>query len=133
MAGEEFCMPEIKCDHGHTIHVSTPQWIEKLTLDQMRHAVELMGEKITAAEAQPQRVIWRVCCGGLCLGNYREDQYEAAAQHFLSIYKDSFMEEAADYVKKPYGTETFRRQLPSIEIERVTQFEYETEWFPAKP
>jgi len=43
------------------------------------------------------------------------------------------MEEAVDYVQKPYGTETFRRELPSIEIARVTQFEYDTEWFPAKP
>jgi hypothetical protein len=42
------------------------------------------------------------------------------------------MEEAADYVKKPYGTETFRRELSSIEIERVTQFEYDNDWFPAK-
>ena len=123
-------MPEIKCEYGHTTHVSTQQWIELLTLDQMRRAVELMNEKITAAEAQPKRVIWRVCCGGVCLGNYQEDRYEAAAEHFLRVYNDSFMEEAADYVKKPYGTETFRRRLPSIEIERVTQFEYETEWFP---
>jgi hypothetical protein len=114
------------------MNVSTPNWIAQLSLDQMRRAVELMGEKIKAAEAQPKRVIWRVCCGGLCLENYREDQYEKAADHFLSVYKESFMEEAGDYVKKPYGTETFRRSLPSIEIERVTQFEYDTEWFPDK-
>ena len=42
------------------------------------------------------------------------------------------MEEAADYVAKPYGTETFRQRLPSIEIERVTQFEYDAEWFPSE-
>lgn len=126
-------MPEIKCDHGHVTNVSTPEWIAQLSLDQMRRAVELMSEKIKSAEAQPKRVIWRVCCGGLCLANYREDQYEKAADHLLRIFKESFMEEAADYVKKPYGTETFRRTLPSIEIERVTQFEYDTEWFPAKP
>ena len=125
-------MAEIKCDHGHAMNVSTPDWIAQLSLDQMRRAIELMGEKIKAAEAQPKRVIWRVCCGGLCLANYREDQYEKAADHFLRIYKESFMEEAADYVKKPYGTEIFRRSLPSIEIERVTQFEYDTEWFPDK-
>lgn len=129
-AGEEFSVPEIKCDYGHATHISTPQWIDLLTLDQMKRAVELMGEKITAAEAQPKRVIWRVCCGGLCLANCQEDQYEKAADHLLRIYKESFMEEADDYVKKPYGTEVFRRSLPSMETERVTQFEYETEWFP---
>jgi hypoxanthine phosphoribosyltransferase len=124
-------MPEIKCDYGHATHLGTPQWIELLTLDQMRRAVELMGEKITAAEAQPNRVIRRICRGGICLANYREDWYEAAADHFQRIHKESFMEEAAaDYVKRSYGTEVLRRELPSIEIKRVTQFEYDTEWFP---
>lgn len=126
-------MAEIKCEHGHVAIVSTPEWIAQLSLDQMRRAVELMGEKIKAAEAQPKRVIWRVCCGGLCLANYREDQYEKALDHFLRAYKESFTADAADYLKTPYGTETFRRTLPSIEIERVTQFEYDTEWFPANP
>ena len=125
-------MPEIKCDHGHVANVSTPEWIAQLTLDQMRSAFELMGEKIKAAEAQPKRVVWRVCRGGVCEGNYREEQYEKAVDHLQRIFKGKFMEEAAEYVKKPYGTETFRRELPSIEIERVTQLEYDTEWFPAK-
>ncbi|MDY7559909.1 hypothetical protein QN366_05095 [Pseudomonas sp. CCC3.2] len=125
-------MPEIKCVHGHAMSIGTTDWVATLTLDQIRFARDLMSEKIKAAEALPQRVIWRVCSGGLAQGNYQEDQYEKAADHLLRIYKESFMEEAADYVKKPYGTETFRRRLPSLEVERVTQFEYETEWFPAK-
>ncbi|MEB0220132.1 hypothetical protein [Pseudomonas sp. AB12(2023)] len=112
--------------------VGTTDWVAALTLDQIRFARDLMSEKIKAAEAQPERVIWRVCSGGVARGNYQEDQYEKAADHLLRIYKEYFMQEAAIYVKKPYGTETFRRQLPSLEIERVTQFEYETEWFPAK-
>ncbi len=124
-------MPEIKCDYGHVMSVGTDAWIEQLTLDQMRHATELMSEKIKAAEAQPKRVIWRVCCGGLALGNYPESQYEKAADHLLRVYKESFVEEAVEYVRKPYGTETFRRSLPSMEIALVTQFEYENEWFPS--
>ncbi|VVN74708.1 hypothetical protein [Pseudomonas fluorescens] len=126
-------MPVVKCFHGHEQHVSTDDWVAALTMDQLRYARDLMDEKIKAAEAQPKRVVWRVCCGGLCLANYQEDQYEKAADHLLRIFKESFMEEAPDYVKKPYGTETFRRTVPSIEIERVTQFEYDTEWFPEKP
>ncbi len=123
-------MPEIKCEHGHTMHVSTPEWVGQLTLDQMRHAVDLMNEKIKAAEEQPKRTVWRVCSGITCVGNYREEEFEKAADHFLRIFKGVFMEEAADYVAKPYGTLVFTRQLPSLEPERVTQFEYDTEWFP---
>lgn len=126
-------MPEIKCHMGHAQSVSTTDWVATLTLDQLRFARDAMDEKIKAAEAQPKRIVWRVCRGGVCEANYQEDQYEKAADHLLRIFKANFMDEAADYVKKPYGTETFRRELPSIEIERCTQFEYETEWFPAKP
>ncbi len=126
-------MPEIKCHAGHAQHISTTDWVAMLTLDQLRFARDAMDEKIKAAEAQPKRIVWRVCRGGLCEANYQEDQYEKAADHLLRIFKDRFMAEAVDYVNKPYGTETFRRELPGIEIERVTQFEYETEWFPAKP
>ena len=125
-------MPEIKCHMGHAQHVSTTDWIAVLTIDQLRFARDAMDEKIKAAEAQPKRTIWRICCSSTCIANYREDQYEKAADHLLRIFKETFMEEAADYVKKPFGTETFRRQLPSIEVERCTQFEYENEWFPTK-
>eukprot|EP01030_Chromulinospumella_sphaerica_P018659 gene18659-18529_t len=75
-----------------------------------------MDEKIKAAEATPKREVWRVCRGSVWVGNYPEGQYEKAADHLLHIFKPKFMEEAAGYVKKPYGTETFRRELPSIEI-----------------
>ncbi|MBK3432511.1 hypothetical protein JJD73_00540 [Pseudomonas fluorescens] len=125
-------MPEIKCEFGHTQSIGTDAWVATLTLNQMRYARDQMAEKIKAAEAQPKRTIWRVCCSSTCIANYREDQYEKAADHLLRIFKETFMEEAAGYVKKPFGTETFRRQLPSIEIERVTQHEYDTEWFPEK-
>ncbi|MNF81158.1 hypothetical protein D3C84_634170 [compost metagenome] len=125
-------MPAIKCLHGHEQSISTDDWVGTLTLNQLRYARAAMDEKIKTAEALPKRVVWRVCRGSTCEANYREDQFEKAADHLLRIFKGKFMEEAADYIKKPYGTETFRRELPSIEIDRVTQFEYDTEWFPAK-
>lgn len=126
-------MPEIKCEHGHTMRVGTTEWISTLTLDQLRFAREQADAIIKAAEAQPKRTIWRVCQGGSVLGNYPEEHYEKAADQFLRIFKAKFMKEAAGYIEKPYGTLTFQRELPSIDIERVTQLEYETEWFPEKP
>ena len=125
-------MPEITCEHGHKQSIGTDAWVATLTLDQMRYARDQMAEKIKAAEALPRRTIWRVCNGSSCVGNYREEDFEKAANHLLRIFKEPFMAEAAEYVAKPYGTEIFRRQLPSIEVERVTQHEYDTEWFPTK-
>ena len=71
-------MPEIMCHMGHTQHVSTTDWVATLTLDQLRFARDSMDVKIKAAEAQPKRIVWRVCRGGLCEANYQEDQYEKA-------------------------------------------------------
>jgi hypothetical protein len=113
--------------------VGTTEWIATLTLDQLRFARSEADAKIKAAEAQPKRTVWRVCLSGYCDGNYREDEYEKAADHLVRIFKEKFMKEAAGFVEAPYGTGIFERQLPSISAERVTQFEYETEWFPEKP
>ncbi|MFW0757728.1 hypothetical protein ACN1C3_23865 [Pseudomonas sp. H11T01] len=126
-------MPAIKCHLGHEQSISTDDWVATLTLDQLRYARTAMDDKIKAAEAQPKRTVWRVCRGGVCVANYREDQYEAAADHLLRIYKERFMPEAAEWLKKPYGYLTFERQLPNITPELVSQFEYDTEWFPEKP
>ena len=125
-------MSTIQCHLGHEQSISTDDWVATLTLDQLRYARTAMDDKIKAAESQPRRTVWRVSRGGVCVANYHEDQYEKAANHLLRIYKERFMSEAADWLKKPYGYLTFERQLPSITPELVTQFEYDTEWFPAK-
>jgi len=126
-------MPEIKCEFGHTQCIGTDAWVATLTLDQMRYASEALGEKIKAAAEAPKRNVWRVCRGGFCEANYREDDYEKAADHLLRIYKEWFMLEAADWIEKPCGYLNFERDLPHITPERISQTEYDTEWFTAKP
>jgi len=126
-------MPEIKCEHGHTMQIGTDQWVETLTLDQLRYARDQMALKIQAAEAQPKRCVWRVCRGGLAEGNYREEDYEKAADHLLRIFKERFGKEAQRFTENHYGTLRFEREVPHMSVELVSQFEYETEWFPAKP
>ena len=126
-------MPEIKCHHGCSMSVGTDQWVSTLTIDQMRYAREAMDNKIKAAEESPKRTVWRVCRGGLCEENYREEDYEKAADHLIRIYKERLMTEATDWIEKPYGYANFEKNLPHITPERVTQVEYDTEWFPAKP
>lgn len=126
-------MPEIKCHHGCSMSISTNQWVATLTLDQMRYACEQMGEKIKAAEESPKRTVWRVCRGGICEANYREEDYDKAADHLVRIYKERLMTEAASWIEKPYGSANFERNAPHITPERVGQIEYDTEWFPPQP
>ncbi|WP_262020281.1 hypothetical protein [Pseudomonas sp. Pse35] len=126
-------MPEIKCEFGHKQSIGTDAWVETLTLDQMKYARDQMTGKIKAAEAQPKRCVWRVCRGGLAEGNYREEDFEQAADHLVRIFKERFIEEAKVFVDHHYGTLRFEREIPHLSVELVSQFEYDTEWFPAKP
>lgn len=126
-------MPEIKCEHGHTQSISTDAWVAALSLDQLRYAREAMDKKIKAAEDSPKRTVWQVCRGGVVEANYREEDYSAAADHLVRIYKERFASEAADWIKKPFGSMNFERNVPSVSPALVTQFEYDTEWFPTKP
>lgn len=125
-------MPEIKCEHGHITYVSTTQWIDKLNLDQLRHAHTRIGEKITSAEAGPKRTVWLVSDGLVNEAWYREEEFEKAADHLLRIFKKKFMDEAPLYNAKPFSPYQFTQIVPSITPTRVTQFEYDIEWFPAK-
>lgn len=125
-------MPEIKCHAGHTMSVSTDEWIGQLSLDQMRYARDQLAAKIKKAEEPPKRIVWRVCVAGWVDGNYREEEFEKAADHLLRIFKERFAQEAKGFIDEPYGTIQFRDEVPHITPQRVTQLEYETEWFPTE-
>ncbi|MBC2658611.1 hypothetical protein H7A76_24500 [Pseudomonas sp. MSSRFD41] len=125
-------MPEIKCEYGHTQSVGTDAWVATLTLDQLRYARDQMAKKIEAAEAQPKRCVWRVCRGGIAEGNYREEDFEKAAEHLLRIFRERFISEAKAFIGQPYNTLRFEREVPHMSVDLVSQFEYDTEWFPAK-
>ena len=75
-------MPYLKCHHGCSMRVGTGKWISTLTIDQMRYAREAMDKKIKAAEESPKRPVWRLCRGGLCEENCREEDRDL---HILQL------------------------------------------------
>jgi len=125
-------MPEIKCEYGHTQRIGTDDWIKQLSLDQLRYARQQMNDKIAMAEQAPRRTVWCVDGGITVDAWYREDEYEKAADHFLRIFKERFIEEAKAFKGGPGSIHDFRQSIPSLEPTRVTQLEYDTEYFPAK-
>ena len=124
-------MPSENCDAA-TQKISIPDFVSTLSLDQLRAARKIIEEKIKATEAQPKRIVWQVCRGGVIDRYFREDQFEAAADHLLSIFKERFEEVATDFIANPCGTHQLQQEIPHIAAELVPQFEYETQWFPAK-
>ena len=127
-------MAVVKCDHGHSASISTPEFVGQLTLDQKRYARELLEREIKAAEEGPKRVVWLVYDIYCSVAHYPEQEYEKAADHLLQIFKGHFLEEAADLAEHAPDRNLyeFNRSMPRVEAHRVTQHEYETEWFPPK-
>lgn len=126
-------MPEIKCEYDHVQSVGVHEWISQMSLDQLRYARQQMADKIEAAEQGPRRTVWLVDDGITIDGFYREEAHAEAAEHLLRIYKDVFLREAKDFSGGPGSAHDFKQSIPHIEPRRVTQFEYDNEWFPAKP
>lgn len=125
-------MPEIKCEYGHVQRIGTNDWVAQLTLDQLRYARQQMDEKIKKAEESPKRTVWCVD-DGICFDAfYREEDYEKAADHLLRIYKDVFVRESKDFKGGPGSVHEFNKSVPSVSPLRVTQLEYDNEYFPAK-
>lgn len=126
-------MPEIKCDYGHTQSIGTDEWLKQLTLDQLRYARDEADKIVKKAEEQPRRTVWQVVIDDCIVeAFYREEEHQKASDHLLRIYSEKFAEEAVRLKESPCSAYVFNKQLPKIVIERVTQFEYDTEYFPAK-
>jgi hypothetical protein len=123
-------MPVIKCFLGHEQHVSTDDWVAALTMDQLIYARDQMDQIIKNAQAQSRRTVWLIDDGICVAGFYREEAYADAADHLIRIYKDVFVREAKHFNGSPGSVHEFKQSMPRIEPRRVTQFEYDTEWFP---
>ena len=126
-------MPEIKCHQGHTMSVGTTEWLSTLTLDQLVFARDHADQKIKAARQEPMRTVWVVNNGVVNVCWFRDTEASLAADYLLKIFKEKFVAEAEKFTTKPYGTSRLPERIPHIYAEQVTQFEYDTEWFPAKP
>lgn len=123
-------MPEIKCEHGHVMSVGTDEWLKHLTVDQLRYAGDQIESKLKKIDEQKKRIVWRVSRGGYIDGNYREEEFEKAADHLVRIFKEEFMKEARDFLENGGPVRLFKNEIPDVTPELVSQHEYDTEWFP---
>lgn len=126
-------MPEIKCHHGCSMSIGTTEWLATLTLDQLVFARDHADGKIKAARQEAMRTVWIVSNGVVNVCWFRDSEAALAADYLMGIFKEKFLIEAEKFVAKPYGTARMPERIPHIYVELVTQFEYDTEWFPAKP
>lgn len=111
--------------------MSTAEYLDKLTLEQLRFARDYAANRIKQAEESTRRTVWVVTDGIVNLAWFREEQPEAAADQLLAIFKERFVTEAKRFVAKPYSPTIFSNRVPHVHAHRCCQLEYDTEWFPS--
>ena len=89
--------------------------IRTLELDQLRSLREFVGDLIARKEAESRRTVWRVCSDGICLGNFREDEYLKAV---------AFLAEKASEIDADPTSDSRDRRM-EILSHRVIESEYE--------
>ncbi|MEK0228506.1 hypothetical protein WMC70_10865 [Klebsiella variicola] len=94
--------------------------IRTFDLDRLRSLREFVGDLIARKEEEPRRTVWRVCCGGICYENFREDEYLKAAEFLLK--------KAREIDADAFSDRSDRRL--EIISRRVIESEYEG-WFDA--
>ena len=112
--------------------MSVKERLEGLKLCQMIELRRQADEIIKKAEAEPRRIVWRVSDGIYVINNFRTEDFAKASDLLLTIYKEKFDENAADFIKNGGRIRDFNDECPSVFPEFVTQLEYENEWFPGE-
>jgi hypothetical protein len=106
--------------------MSIPEYIETLSIDQLRYFKERADEKIKAAENKPKKIVWVVSTDSYNDSWYREEDYEAAYKAYLKLLDKLALEKMKEFVEgRP-----FIRYLgiPELTARYENEVEYE-EWF----
>lgn len=89
--------------------------VQSLELYQLRDLRRFVGELIISKENETKKTVWRIVSGGVCHGNFREEEYLNAVQ---------FLADMARKIDSEEGSDRHDRSL-LISSERVPYSEYE--------
>lgn len=107
--------------------MSTNEYLDSLTIDQLRYARDEADKRIKKAEQQPKKIVWVVSNGFYNDGWYREEDYDKALKHLQKLLmEDRASKSFRDMIKEHHSVNLFH--LPSIEPYYNNETEYE-EWF----
>lgn len=107
--------------------MSTIDYLDKLTLDQLRFARDEADRRIKAAELKPLKIVWVVVAPG-CYNDswHREEDYEKAYEAYLKLLDKCALGEMREFIEDRPGTRYFG--IPKLEPRYENEVEYE-EWF----
>ncbi|MNQ24613.1 hypothetical protein D3C85_378120 [compost metagenome] len=106
--------------------MSTNDYLDKLSVDQLRYCRDEADRRVKVAEESPKKVLWQVS-GGIIFGKvFKSEDYEAAFKYYLKVLEEELnderlIEEVLDMEIKP---KEFNKYIPKIEIFHVNNVEY---------
>lgn len=110
--------------------MSTTEYLDSLTIDQLRWAREEADKRIKKAEESPKKIVWIVTNGSYNISNHREEDYQEAVKSLIKAIETDIHVEWAfeDAIKDRGSLSTFAQNFPRIKLLWQNEIEYE-EWF----
>lgn len=110
--------------------MSTSEYLDSLTIDQLRYARDEADKRIKKAEESPKKIVWIVTNGNYNITWHREEDYSKAVESLIkAIQTDVHVEWAfEDAIKERCNSNVFSQNFPKIKLLWQNETEYE-EWF----
>ena len=109
--------------------MSTNDYLDKLTLDQLRYARDEADRRIKQAEDSPKKIIWVVSNGMFNVSWHREEDYQKAIQSFVKVMqREETVSTFTDMIEDRGSIYDFKQWLPTLTAWYQNEVEYE-EWF----
>lgn len=109
--------------------MSTNEYLDKLTLDQLRYARDEADRRIKQAEDSPKKIVWVVSNGMCNVSWHREEDYQKAIESFVEVMqREETVATFTDMIEDRSSIYDFKQWLPTLTAWYQNEVEYE-EWF----
>lgn len=110
--------------------MSTTEYLDKLTIDQLRYARDEADRRIKKAESMPKKIVWVVTNGSYNVSWHREEDWQNSVNSLIkTLQTDKTISwRFEDMIERRYNTSTFQSEAAQIVAYYQNEVEYE-EWF----
>lgn len=109
--------------------MSTNDYPDNLTLDQLRYARDEADRRIKKAEEGPKKIVWIVTNGMCNVSWHREEDYQKAIDSYIKVMqREDVAATFTDMIEDRSSVYDFKQWLPTLTAWYQNEVEYE-EWF----
>jgi len=106
--------------------LSTTEYLDKLTIDQLRYARDEADRRIKKAESMPKKIVWTISNKWMNIAWYREEEFEKAYQRWVKEIEKAGPDKLEKMIKERHSTTAL--DVVTLEALYENEVEYE-EWF----